>query len=128
MWEFDTIRDMLWVNGDEGDGGWVNEVRRVGEEEGWGMPNSAVNVLTGDMDLIPKKVWATMSQRYLFSLTFKPITTACRQVTMNGIACTTERVERRVNTNIVDRVGIRLIKTIVGGEFGSKVWSGNINW
>ncbi len=56
------------------------------------MPNSAVNVLTGDMDLIPKKVRATMGRGYLFSLIFKPITTASRQVTMKGIACTTERV------------------------------------
>ncbi len=30
---------------------------------------------------------------------------------MKGIACATERVERRVSINIVDMVGVRLIKT-----------------
>ncbi len=47
--------------------------------------------------LIPKKdkeVWATSGQEYLSSQIFKPITKALRQATMNGIACTVERVER----------------------------------
>ncbi len=43
---------------------------------------------------------------------FKPMTTARRQVTMKGIACTIEWAERRVSINIVDRAGVRLIKTI----------------
>ncbi len=43
---------------------------------------------------------------------FKPITTARRQVMMKEIACTIVRVERRVSKNIVDRAGVRLIKTI----------------
>ncbi len=42
------------------------------------------------------------------------------------------QVDRRVNINIADRVGIRLIKTIetwkVGKGCGSKVGSGNIKW
>ncbi len=47
----------------------------------------------------------------MFSQTFKPITTALRQVTIKGIACTIERVERKVNINIADRAGVRFIKT-----------------
>ncbi len=50
--------------------------------------------------------------RFLFSQIFKPITTARRQVTMKEIACTIERVACRVSINIVDRAGVRLIKTI----------------
>ncbi len=35
-----------------GVGGWFNKVERVGKEEGWRMPISAVNVLTSNMGLI----------------------------------------------------------------------------
>ncbi len=64
---------------------------------------------------LPKKnneVWATSGQGYLLSRIFEPITTARHLVTMKGIVCTIERVERRVNINIVDGAGVRLIKTI----------------
>ncbi len=56
---------------------------------------------------------------YLFSQIFEPITAARRQVTMKGIACTTERAERRVNINIVDGAGVRLIKTIETWKSGT---------
>ncbi len=59
-----------------------------------------------------KEQWATSGQGYLLSRIFEPITTALRQVTMKGIACTVERVERRVSVNIADGAGVRLIKTI----------------
>ncbi len=44
---------MLWVSGDEGEGGGrlVNEVERVGEG-GWGMLISFVDALTCNMGLI----------------------------------------------------------------------------
>ncbi len=48
----------------------------------------------------------------MYSQIFKPITTALRRVTMRGIACTIERVERYASRNTVDRAGIRLIKTV----------------
>ncbi len=52
----DTVRDMLWVCGDEGVGGLkvVNEGERVeeGEKGGWCIIISAVNALTCNMDLI----------------------------------------------------------------------------
>ncbi len=50
---------------------------------------------------------------------------------MKEITCTIEMVERRVSVDIVDRAGVRLIKTSetwkMGGGFGSNVWSWNIN-
>ncbi len=61
---------------------------------------------------------------YLVSQIFKPISTARRQMTMKEIACTIERVEVRVSINIVNRAGLRLIKTIEtwrGGGLGSIV-------
>ncbi len=51
-------------------------------------------------------------QGNLFSQIFQPVATAHRQVPMKGTAYTIERVERRVRVNIVDRAGVRLIKTI----------------
>ncbi len=48
----------------------------------------------------------------LYSQIFKPITTALRQVTMRGIACTIERVERLASINTVGMAGVRLMKTI----------------
>ncbi len=59
-----------------------------------------------------KEVRAISGKVCLFSHIFKPTTTARRRVTMKGIACTTERVERRVSINIRHRVGVRLIKSI----------------
>ncbi len=58
---------------------------------------------------------------YFFSNIFKLITTARRQTTMKGIACTIERVEMRININIIGRNEARLSKTIEtwrGGGFG----------
>ncbi len=68
-----------------------------------------------------KEIWATSGQGYLFSQIFKPITTAHRQVTMKGITCTIERLERRLGINIVDRAGVRLIKTIETCKMGGRV-------
>ncbi len=59
-----------------------------------------------------KKFWTALGQGYLFSQVYKPITTALRQVTMRGIACTIERLERRVSIHTVDRNGVRPFKTI----------------
>ncbi len=50
---------------------------------------------------------------------------------MKGIACTIERVERRIRINIADRNGVRPIKTIDAwkkGGLGSRVCSNYINW
>ncbi len=47
----------------------------------------------------------------MYSQIFKPITTALRQVTMRGIACTIEGVETQVSINTVDMSGVSLIKT-----------------
>ncbi len=69
-----------------------------------------------------KEVWATSGQGYLFSQFFKPITTARRQATMKGVACTVERIERWVSINIVDRAGVRLIKTIESWKGGGGCW------
>ncbi len=47
--------------------------------------------------MIPKKdkeAWETSGQGDMYSKNFKSITMALRQVTMKGIACTIERVER----------------------------------
>ncbi len=41
-----------------------------------------------------------------------PITTAPHQVTVKGIVCTIERIERYVSIHIVNRAGARLGKTI----------------
>ncbi len=62
---------------------------------------------------------AVLGQGYLFSQPFKPITTAHRQATMKEIACTIGRVERRVCVSIVNRPGVRIIKTIETREGGS---------
>ncbi len=56
----------------------------------------------------------------MYSLVFKPITTALREVTMRGIACTIERVEIYVSLNTVDMTGVRFIETIETKEGG---WS-----
>ncbi len=53
----------------------------------------------------------------MLSQLFKPITTARHQMTMKEIACASQRVERRFSINIVDRAGVRLVKTI-------KTWEG----
>ncbi len=45
-----------------------------------------------------------------------PITAALRQVTVKGIACTIERIERYVSIYIVTRAGARLGKTIERAE------------
>ncbi len=66
-----------------------------------------------------KKVWATLGKRHLLSQTFKLITTARHQVTMKEISSTIESVEMRFSINIVDRAGVRLIKTIETREGGS---------
>ncbi len=57
------------------------------------------------------EVRATSGKGCSFPHIFKPITTASRRVPMKGIACSTERVERRVSINIVDMANVRLIKT-----------------
>ncbi len=43
---------------------------------------------------------------------FQANTTALRQVTMKGIACTFEWIERRVDINTVDMTVVRFIRTI----------------
>ncbi len=53
---------------------------------------------------------------------FKPITTARRQVTMTGIACTIERVEGGIGIYILDRAGVRLTKTIEKWKRGEDGW------
>ncbi len=54
---------------------------------------------------------ATSVQEFMFSQIFKPITAARHQVTMKDIACATDRVERRFSISIVDRAGVRLIRS-----------------
>ncbi len=51
------------------------------------------------------EVRATSGQVNLYSQIFKPLTTALRQVMMREIACTIERVERKVTINSVYRAG-----------------------
>ncbi len=59
-----------------------------------------------------KEVWAATGQGDLYSQIFKPINTALRQATINGIACTIEGVERSISINTIDRAEVRIIKTI----------------
>ncbi len=70
------------------------------------MASRAINTKTD------KEVWATWGQGYIF----KPIATALHQMTMKGIMCTIERVERRVSSNTVDRVGVGLRDMETGGR------------
>ncbi len=58
-----------------------------------------------------KEVWSTSEQGYLLSQIFKPISTARRQLKMKGIIFEIERLKRCANTSIVDRAGVRFIKT-----------------
>ncbi len=51
-----------------------------------------------------------LGQGYLFSLIFKPISTALYQGAIDGIGCTIEQVERRFRISIVDLSGVRSIK------------------